>query len=163
MINKELVLELKNQGFGFQQIALQTGVTRQRIHQIIMKYKNTGKRSRKNKYRNMGKCENCNNNAVLLHHKDFNNLNDDMSNLEKLCHKCHYKKHKGRKHINFIKKAPIKPKKYKLIKLSPGKQKRYTFILDERTFKRLNIEATKKNVSNGNLVRYILETFFKKI
>lgn len=98
MIDKEFIQELYRQGLTFAYIGEQVGVSKQRIHQIIAHYKNTGRRGRKEKYRNFGKCNRCKLIAEVLHHKDFNNLNDTMENLEPLCKNCHLLQHKGRKH-----------------------------------------------------------------
>jgi len=93
-IDKSYVLELSKQGFSYQEIATQSGVSRQRIHQIVKNYRNTGRKGRETKYRDMGICEICKKQtAILLHHKDLNNSNDDISNLQRLCSVCHLKQH----------------------------------------------------------------------
>src|SRR5262245_60530683 len=89
--------ELLRQGYNQNEIARIIGISSQRIHQIVSNYGKTGRQYREAKYRNMGLCEGCQNEkAVILHHKDFNNANDDIANLEKLCLKCHHSRHKGR-------------------------------------------------------------------
>ena len=97
MLNKGIIKELYGQGWGHTEIASVVGVSRQRIFQIIKGYKNTGKQGRLKKYRNFGECRNCGDTSTVLHHKDFNNLNDKPDNLIPLCTKCHIKEHKGRK------------------------------------------------------------------
>ena len=98
MVNKGLMEELYKQGYGFEEIAWRVGISRQRVHQIITKYKNFGRDGRLKKYRDFGKCKNCQEQqAEVLHHLDFNNQNDELNNLEPLCTQCHIEKHKGRK------------------------------------------------------------------
>ena len=96
MIDKNLVKELYKQGYGYTNIGNRLGVSKQRIHQIINNYHNTGKKNRENFYINWGRCSECDNPAEVLHHKDFNNENDIMDNLQPLCFMCHSKKHKNR-------------------------------------------------------------------
>jgi 5-methylcytosine-specific restriction endonuclease McrA len=47
----------------------------------------------------MFKCEECGktHQLLIIHHKDFNPFNDDPDNLQLLCPKCHYKKHREAK------------------------------------------------------------------
>jgi transposase len=98
MSRKELAIELYQQGFTYEYIGEELGVSKQRIHQLIKDYKNMGRRGREGKYRNIGVCQECKTNkAEVLHHKDFNNSNDSEENLEKLCRGCHIKRHTGKK------------------------------------------------------------------
>lgn len=90
--------EMRQQGYSYQAIAEVVGVSKQRIFQLLNNYKNTGRKNREEKYRNFGKCQECNRNAEILHHIDFNNANDENSNLTRLCQKCHTGKHTGRLH-----------------------------------------------------------------
>jgi|SRR3989304_9856259 len=85
-------------------------ISRQRVHQIKRNYKNIGRGGREIKYKNWGKCKDCNEKeAELLHHKDFDNSNDDIKNLIRLCGDCHYLRHTFRKFykndIRFIKRV----------------------------------------------------------
>ena len=94
MLDKKIVEELRKQGWTYQKIALKLNVSKQRIHQIIKNYYNTGRQDRKKLYRDFGDCKECGEfKAEILHHKDFNNENDEIDNLIALCQKCHYKKH----------------------------------------------------------------------
>lgn len=93
MIDRAIVKELQKQGYSYAEIALYFSVSRQRIHQIIKNYKNTGRNNRKKKYRDFGKCSECPDVSTVLHHIDFNNENDDVKNLQPLCKLCHLKKH----------------------------------------------------------------------
>jgi len=93
MKDKNEIEELYNQGFFYADIARMMGVSRQRIHQIVKGYSNTGRKNRGIKYRNWGSCEGCGGRAVVLHHKDYDNSNDSLDNLERLCVRCHGKRH----------------------------------------------------------------------
>jgi len=77
-------------------VARKFGVSRQRIHQIVKDYKNTGIHFRINKYNMAWKdlCQKCfKNSSKALHHKDGNNKNDTVSNLIPLCSSCHNQSH----------------------------------------------------------------------
>lgn len=74
------------------------GISRQRIHQIVKDYNNFGRTyKRKEIYDSAWRdnCSICNNKTDVLHHKDFNNKNDNKDNLMPLCSNCHYKIHKS--------------------------------------------------------------------
>lgn len=108
MLDKQLIVELYKQGFSHAEISKKVGSSRQRVHQIITGYGNTGRQRRKHLYRNWGKCELCIVSlASVLHHKDFNNWNDDILNLIRLCSSCHGKMHRGRNHVFNKKKSTI--------------------------------------------------------
>lgn len=66
-------------------------LSRQRIHQIVSNYHNFGRHNRKDKYKKIPeKCVICKKlPPKLLHHKDFNNANDDVKNLQPVCPSCH--------------------------------------------------------------------------
>ena len=73
-------------------------LSRQRLHQIDKNYHNTGRRGRLEKYLALSsQCELCQCPREVLHHRDTNNSNDEIDNLQPLCRKCHYKMHTGRK------------------------------------------------------------------
>lgn len=99
MVDKEVAKELYKQGYSMAEVARELKTSRQRIHQIVKNYKNTGKLNRKDKYRNFGKCNRCTKTAVVLHHKDFDNSNDKINNLEPLCSSCHIETHLDRNYI----------------------------------------------------------------
>ena len=108
MIDRNLLQELQKQGYSMSEMANYFQVSRQRIYQIVNSYKNTGKKSRNEKYRNFGKCVVCGNKSEHLHHKDFNNQNDTMENLEPLCRKCHKLKHKIHNQEEWLNASPYR-------------------------------------------------------
>ena len=88
---------LYESGHGYAEIGRTINVSRQRIHQLLKEYKNTARQGRVLKYRQLlKKCKVCRNKATNLHHIDFNNKNDDLTNLLSICKECHYKIHKDR-------------------------------------------------------------------
>lgn len=67
-------------------------LSKQRIHQIVKKYRNFGRKNRLDIYNAIWQpiCKNCRKEKTeLLHHKDFNNENENIDNLIPLCRKCH--------------------------------------------------------------------------
>jgi len=86
---------------SYAEIGRTLGVSRQRIHQIVNNYKNTGRADRIKRYRELGEiCALCQKNkTVNLHHKDFDNTNDSINNLIPICKECHYQLHKDRPYI----------------------------------------------------------------
>ncbi len=81
-------------------------LSRQRRHQILREYNNTGRKPyRKNLYElSFGDiCKVCNvSKSIELHHKDGNNKNETVDNLIPVCKKCHMLAHKilrkGKRH-----------------------------------------------------------------
>ena len=71
-------------------------LSRQRIYQIVNNYGNTGRQERKKLYESSwnNKCTVFLKPSNVLHHKDFNNLNDTKENLQPLCTHCHKMVHK---------------------------------------------------------------------
>lgn len=82
-------------GHSFASIGRTVGRSRQRIHQIITDYHNLGryKKGRGKLYENMKNCKICRLPAILLHHIDDDNKNDNPDNLMPLCRNCHVKLH----------------------------------------------------------------------
>lgn len=98
MDKETYIKELYKQGFSYTEIGSRLGVSRQRIHQILRDYHNTGRQNRLEKYRDWGPCKVCEDNVAKdLHHIDFNNSNDEIENLIQVCKSCHYKLHTGRR------------------------------------------------------------------
>jgi hypothetical protein len=99
MDNQE-VINLYNKTKNYSRTGRLLGVSRQRVFQIVNNYTHFGRNGRKKKYKNFEMCEVCNQSkAKILHHIDFNNQNDDSTNLLPVCEKCHLIIHKasGRK------------------------------------------------------------------
>lgn len=92
-----------DRGKSYAEIGRKLSISRQRVHQIVRGYKNTGRQGRKKKYKSIALCAVCSVKASCLHHIDFNNENDSKSNLLPLCRSCHYKIHRGRKREGKIK------------------------------------------------------------
>ena len=73
------------------------GISKQRVHQVVKGYGETGRRKgRIVRYRECFKkiCENCNiHRSKFLHHKDGNNKNDVPENLISVCKNCHKSLH----------------------------------------------------------------------
>lgn len=96
MLDKDLIKTLFDEGYTFAEIARELEVSRQRIHQIIKNYTNTGLKDREKKYAQISKvCEDCGVVRTLLHHRDGNNQNEAISNLKSMCNVCHIKIHTG--------------------------------------------------------------------
>jgi len=112
---------LKRRGLSYQSIGKLFGVSRQRIHQLISGYVEPNRRKNCKKYhwldvlfqsilqRDNFKCQRCLEGAILIHHVDGDNYNNDPSNLISLCRSCHLSIHspirgksKGRKVISLI-------------------------------------------------------------
>ena len=93
VVVKEKVIEVYLQNKSNSMTARIFGVSRQRIHQIVKNYHNSGKHGRLKKYERKlfgKKCYICGKlPAELLHHKDFDNKNDVVSNLIPCCVDCH--------------------------------------------------------------------------
>jgi len=80
--------------------ARKLGISRQRVHQVVRGYKNYGTSGREKKYKLAWKdiCEICKTGETIdLHHKDFNNHNDNAINLLSVCKQCHHKLHISKK------------------------------------------------------------------
>ena len=97
MADRERIKSLYASGLSMTEIARMFDVSRQYIHIVVKDYRHTGRSGRKSKYKRFGKCKGCGAEARHLHHKDFNNANDDKSNLEPVCIPCHAKIHAERK------------------------------------------------------------------
>lgn len=93
MLDKKVAIELYKQGYSYREIGEQFKVSKQRVHQVVKNYSHFGKRSRFKKYRNFGKCNECDEISVVLHHKDYDNSNDSIENLQPLCMVHHLQKH----------------------------------------------------------------------
>lgn len=52
-----------------------------------------GLHKRANKLKGPGPCEQCHAKGQVVHHKDENPRNNDLSNLERLCRACHARHH----------------------------------------------------------------------
>lgn len=108
LTNREEVTSLYNKLKNFSRVGQLLGISRQRVHQIVKNYKNTGAiHGREHLYKTFGFCKVCGiKKAVHLHHIDFDNQNDQSANLIGVCKTCHYSIHKasGRK------KTPYNPK-----------------------------------------------------
>ncbi len=129
---------------SYKRVSDKYGVSRQRIYQIINGYGNTGKNGRLKKYKKSGffkeKCNLCKKKSpVVLHHKDFNNQNDDISNLEPLCYDCHIKRHQGKS----IKKEP----EIRMIKNT----EKYITVKDAAQLLRVTSQTVKKYIKTGIL------------
>lgn len=77
---------------SYTKVAVHFGISRQRVHQIVAEYKNTGARRLKKEHLHLysQNCNVCNEvPANHLHHIDFNNENDSVDNLIPVCTKCH--------------------------------------------------------------------------
>jgi len=78
------------------------GISKQRVHQIVRNYLNTGRHARLKKYRRSWDrlCANCSKRySQALHHIDGNNKNESVINLLPLCVPCHGIYHRGGRHI----------------------------------------------------------------
>ena len=132
MVDKELINELVKQGNSYQEIADIIGVSRQRIFQISKNYHNFGYDKRKKLYRNFGLCSICNKNrSVTLHHKDFNNANDIIENMQPLCSKCHVKIHLDRRNTykKFIRKDTYENRPLKIPTEEEKKESKRKFLI----------------------------------
>lgn len=56
--------------------------------------KDAGRARARSVFKNIGPCVVCGSSATERHHVDENPLNNDPSNIEILCHKCHMGRHK---------------------------------------------------------------------
>ena len=93
MLNKKELVRIYDKTQSYAKTARIMGVSRQRIHQLLTNYHNTGRESRNTRYRVLldgKKCSICLFAfAVILHHKDGSNRNDNIDNLQAVCRKCH--------------------------------------------------------------------------
>lgn len=90
------VVQLYEEFGSYTKVARIVGLSRQRIHQIVCNYNNTGVRGRKELY-TRDLCEVClERKAKHGHHKDFNNENDTAENMLEVCVPCHKKIHSAR-------------------------------------------------------------------
>lgn len=96
MTTRERAKQLFSQGIKQVEIARILNISAQRVHQIVKEYKP------KNFNTTLGRmwtiqdecpCELCGKRKVELHHRDYNNSNTDISNIQPLCKKCHYMVH----------------------------------------------------------------------
>src|SRR3990167_6275653 len=142
MIDKKLVLLLLKNGHNQSGIAIQLGVSRQRIHQVARGYKTLHdtffkyspkfkrqKNSMVNKLEqllNKG-CGICRYQATVFHHIDKNSKNNDLKNIMALCVKCHYEIHLGEKTKKIIgeKRIPTWSRKYKECIICNSSKKMY--------------------------------------
>lgn len=93
--------QLKSKGLSYGAIALQFGVSRQRVHQLISGYKGPSQLNRKTHYvyefvmeRDGYKCQKCGATANVIHHRDGDDRNNVDSNLLCLCNPCHLTLHR---------------------------------------------------------------------
>ena len=96
MQDKDYIKQLYQEGLTCAEIARRIGISRQRAHQIATNYKNYGLDSfDKKTFRLLKKiCEKCGKKAILCHHRDGNNSNSTIKNLQPLCKNCHTIVHK---------------------------------------------------------------------
>jgi len=100
--NKGKMSELRKRGFSYGAIGKIFGISRQRAHQITSDYKSTANRPIwLNKFfetilqeRDNNTCQICGEKAVLIHHIDKNNSNNNPTNLISLCNNCHLNLHR---------------------------------------------------------------------
>lgn len=95
--NKEIQIhQLYNIYGSYTKVGRLMGLSRQRIHQVVKNYHHSGKSNRKAIYNAAWKpiCEVCKIPTQVLHHRDFNNQNEHINNLQPLCKKCHTYIHK---------------------------------------------------------------------
>lgn len=137
---KEMKL-LKNNGLSYGDIALQFGLSRQRVHQLISGYRSTPNRPiwlnllyEAIKIRDKNRCQTCGKKELLIiHHKDRNDMNNNPDNLICLCNNCHLLLHK-----------PIVNEKFRLSNRGKG------FVVSEETKEKLRIAAKKRpKMPNG--------------
>ncbi len=93
MTIKEKVKELHATGLNEWEIVDKIGAHKRYVHKIVHNIWNHGRKGREDKYVDLKDCEICGGKATLLHHKDFNNENDDKANLQPLCIGCHNRLH----------------------------------------------------------------------
>ena len=95
MIDKNAVILLYKNRYSLTQIATRFSVSKQRIHQIVKGYKNTGRAGRIPKYNALPKtCIVYGEIPIFLHHIDGNNKNDSIKNLLPVCQKHHFELHR---------------------------------------------------------------------
>jgi len=110
---KQRMIELREKGLSYGNIAKMFGISRQRVHQITTGYqfilkctqsKGSGCK-RPNNYitevrslvfkRDNNKCQMCaNKDKLVIHHLDDNDLNNELNNLIVLCTNCHLDLHR---------------------------------------------------------------------
>jgi len=107
---KPVVKLLYRHGVPQATIARDYGLSRQRVHQIIRGYDNRLSTGRAKRYlwaielekelfqRSGGVCERCNGRAGrLIHHRNCNEGDHRLKNLNYLCPTCHYKIHTAKR------------------------------------------------------------------
>lgn len=94
---------------SYSKVARFLGISKQRVHQAVSGYKNTGRRGRSKKYEDLNSfCMLCLKNSMKnLHHIDGDNKNDSIDNLLPVCTKCHGEIHKALGSIKKMEKGHI--------------------------------------------------------
>ena len=103
----EKMKQLKQKGLSYVSIGKLFDISRQRVHQLITDYITpTARKTKKYKWldkiyeailkRDNYKCQICERKAILVHHIDKDNSNNDPKNLISLCQSCHGKLHSSR-------------------------------------------------------------------
>ncbi len=94
MTKREEIKRLHAEGMQQWEIAEKVSASRNYVCKVVNNYWNGGRKGREDKYVGFDKCELCSAQARHLHHKDFNNANDDKSNLQPVCTRCHGRLHR---------------------------------------------------------------------
>lgn len=90
---KSLILELRNQKKSYQEIGEILGISKQRVHQILLFYRPVPRAVRKQTIgRDKSKCVACGSKKNLeIHHINGDTKDNSKMNLITLCRKCHNK------------------------------------------------------------------------
>lgn len=90
-------LTQKNPTISRKKLRKETGISRQRLHQILKGYTTLmpEKREKIAKLIDLTRCANCRNHQekIQIHHKNHNSKDNTIENLLPLCRKCHYAEH----------------------------------------------------------------------
>lgn len=90
--NRPIMIELHNSGLTYETIGRSYGISRQRVYQIIRDH-TTRKNARIKAEYGITNCQVCKVSAkkvrLEVHHKDKNTKNNDRSNIQIVCRKCH--------------------------------------------------------------------------
>ncbi len=105
MDRKEKMIELRQLGLSYQDIASLFGVSRQRVHQITTGYQQLEVSLRDGTWyrkihdaiieRDKYKCQKCDSEEnLIVHHFDADDKNNQFGNLLTLCSSCHLSLHR---------------------------------------------------------------------
>lgn len=96
---KKYIFIAVSKGYSYQQIGIDLGISRQRVHQIYKDYR-TGYPKDVQHFLDMVRdapCEICQSTEnIIVHHIDKNREHNGAYNLMSLCKNCHYSIHKKR-------------------------------------------------------------------